>query len=564
MLILLLFFQGTIDAEKSESNDIYELNANEKESKVKKVVNVKSNETINADTTIFQQVTALRSQLKSQTQGSKENIETCDTLVTPKKVQACVSPITDVLNKISKTLELKKEKENVKPSVETSKEPSKLWNALSNFNRSLNSDKNGVQSHQKVLSRLSHEFHLSPAKFAEKLVTIIEESVIPSISDQRDYSGVSVHRMTQEFRKLCKFIEDESMPEWLISSDTVQEEQIENQTIEFADYTCLDEMERHSSTPLDSKQSEVKNSLISYEETPKGIFRHDGTPNSDKKRFNKITKNCRINDTNNSFEYWETMCNGVFTNQRVTPQKLRRSLSLPNSPVARFNNIKSTCERQMASLDDTVINETRIYHKPRNFRDLTKDIVLSPKKLITEESKILSNNKGFSEKSEKSRQTKEKKRVSAKKRTPIFKQIETNYSLDCEDDMDKSFLAELAQRRQRCFETAKLMMEIDKNDPIISNVSKERKTTELLAKLGSPNKSLSLPGNNVDFLNTINHCMEYQDFLLKKRKSIFHVLKNPTSSNSNVENIAEPKKKETPVPPGKVLQYLYTISFNSN
>ncbi|XP_043465313.1 uncharacterized protein LOC122500449 [Leptopilina heterotoma] len=510
----LLEYNRTIEAENTEI-DIYELNSMEIELEKKKMVNIKSNETISADTTIFQKVIELRSQLKTQQQNSPKIIKTYKN---QGKIES-ISPISNVLNKISKTLELKQEKDNVQSRIETCRqEPSKLWNALTNFNRSLNSDKSGVQSHQKVLSRLSQEFHLSPAKFAEKLVTIIEESVMPSISDPKDYSGVSVHRMTQEFRKLCKFIEDESMPEWLITSD-IQEEQIENQTIEFADETCLEELERFSSTPI-NRENGIRE-IETYQETPKGIFKFDSTPKSDKKQFNKARKNGRINDTNNSFEYWETMCNGVFLPQRGSPQKLRRSLSLPDSPVTRFNNIKSTCDRQMASLDDTAINESRIGYKSRNYRDIT----FSPKKLI-----------------------KEKKCQPIEKKS-IFHQNEANneYSFNCEDDMDKSFLAELAQRRQRCFETAKIIMEIDKNDPTVTNNSEVKKTAELIAKLASPNKSLSLPSNNLDFLNTINHCMEYQDFLLKKRKSIFHILKNPVSSDSKLENSPELKKTETPI-----------------
>lgn len=539
-----------MESEKSQSNDLYELNDMDIELEKKKI-NVKSIETIDADTTIFQQVTELRSQLKThKEQSSAEKIKTCQTPEKLKRNVTPVSPLTDVLNKISKTLELKQNQNNVQPTVVTSRqEPSKLWNALTNFNRSLNSDKSGVQSHQRVLSRLSQEFHLSPAKFAEKLVTIIEESVMPSISDQKDYSGVSVHRMTQEFRKLCKFIEDESMPECLINSD-IQEEQIENQTIEFVDETCLEEMQRFSSTPLDNKESKLKNYEISYKETPKGIFKFNDTPNSDKKQFSKVKKNCPINDTNNSFEYWESMCNGVFKPQPISPQKLRRSMSLPDSPVIRFNNIKSTCDRQMASLDDTALNESRLGYKSRNFRDIT----FSPKKLSITDGKTLTNKKYFSKQNE-------KKQFSTKKQTSISHENETNdeFSFNCEDDMDKSFLAELAQRRQRCFETAKLMMEIDKNDPTVSNQSNEKKTAELIAKLASPNKSLSLPATNIDFLNTINHCMEYQDFLLKKRKSIFHILKNPMSPDSKLGNTTKSKKTETPILSGTFFLILHTI-----
>lgn len=176
------FFQGTIEAENTEI-DIYELNSMEIEFEKKKMVNIKSNETISADTTIFRKVNELRFQLKSQQENSSKITKPHES--EKKKIVTPMSPISNALNEISKTLELKQEKNNAQSRIETCRqEPSKLWNALTNFNRSLNTDKSGVQSHQKVLSRLSQEFHLSPAKFAEKLVTIIEESVMPSMSDR--------------------------------------------------------------------------------------------------------------------------------------------------------------------------------------------------------------------------------------------------------------------------------------------------------------------------------------------------------------------------------------------
>lgn len=508
------------------------------------MVKVKANETISPDTTIFKQVSSLRCEVNAQ----KQNLERGSN--TPKKSKSFkntistktpTSPISQVLNKISKALELKQPKEEPKSTTETSRiEPNKIWNALTTFNRSLNSDKNGLQSHQKVLSRLSQEFQSSPTKFAEKLVTIIEESMMPSASDQKDCSGISVSRMTTEFRKLCKFIEDESMPEWILSPEVIPEqdeveEQIENQSIDFVDdESNLDDsiVETFVSTPFGN------NCAMNYEETPKGIFRFKESPlSSGKKLVNKAIKDSRFNETNHSFEYWESMCNGVYLHQRVTPQGLRRSISLPDSPVTKLNRIRSTCEEQLASLDDTALDQMR-NEKPRYFHDFTEDTFgsFSPKTFKQETTRTPKGKKYFSDDTEETKKTKKAAtrilRKSPKKQKSILRQRESveGYSPNCEDDLDKSLIAELAQRRQRCFETAKLMMELDKNDPIISDRMDD---AGFLAKLGSPNKSLSLPGNNREFLNTINHCMEYEDFLLKKRKSIFQIIQHPKASDTD-------------------------------
>ena len=518
------------------------------------MVRVKANETISPDTTIFNQVSSLRSKVNSQKQKLERDSRI---LETPNKLQSVMStemptsPIPEVLNKISKALELKQDKEQPKSSINTSRtEPSKLWNALSTFNRSLNSDKNGLQSHQKILSRLSQEFQTSPTKFAEKLVTIIEESMMPSISDQKDCSGISVSRMTTEFRKLCKFIEDESMPEWILSPDAIpeqdeDEEQIENQSIEFVDEESnLDDsiVETFSSTPFENNCG--RENAMNYGETPKGIFRFKDSPlSSGKKPVNKAFKDSRFNETNNSFEHWENICNGVYLHQRVTPQGLRRSISLPDSPIKKLNKIRTTCEHQLASLDDTAIDQI-LNEKPRYFHDFGS---FSPKSLKEEtvktpKSKFFSKTKKIANKTNK---------ASPKKRKSVLGQRESigRYSPHCEDDLDKSLIAELAQRRQRCFETAKLMMEIDKNDPIMSH---RKETAELISKLGSPNKSLSLPDNNTDFLNTINHCMEYQDFLLKKRKSIFQIIQNPKSSDTDSGiPVDASSKMKSPIASGK-------------
>ena len=502
------------------------------------MIKVKSNKTISPDTTIYNKVTALRSQVNSLKQDLVQDLNNLKTSTNDsEKVmlrETPDSPITDVLNEISKALEIKQDKEEIKSSVQVCRpEQKKLWNALSTFNRTLSSDKNGVQSHQKVLSRLSQEFRSSPTKFAEKLVTIIEESVMPSSSEQKECSGISLSRMTSEFRKLCKFIEDESMPDWVMSPDVIPEEQIENQSIELVEESSLEEsqIEKCSSTPLD------KSDKNTYRDTPKGIFKFKDSPlSSDKKPINKIMRDWRFNDTNNSFEYWESMCNGVYKHQRVTPQRLRRSISLPDSPITRLNKIRTTCERQMASLDDTLIEQNHTDYKLRSLQNVTKEITDNLKSLKAE-TMTPRNKKFFTEENAEPMKIKKTerqggKKIVLKKRAILLKSPENvvNYSPDYGDDLNKSLLAELAQRRQRCFETAKLMMEIDKNDPIVSD---GKETIELISKLGSPNKFLTLPDNNVDFLNTINHCMEYQDFLLKKRKSIFSIIQHPKSSDTD-------------------------------
>ncbi|XP_015124586.1 uncharacterized protein LOC107046476 [Diachasma alloeum] len=62
-----------------------------------------------------------------------------------------------------------------------------------------------------LMKRLSKSFARNPAEFAEKLLTIIEETNLNSCQHPEDKSCANLSRLTTEFRKACKYIMNESM-----------------------------------------------------------------------------------------------------------------------------------------------------------------------------------------------------------------------------------------------------------------------------------------------------------------------------------------------------------------
>lgn len=504
-----------------------------------------------------------------------------------------------------------------------------IWDALLSLEQALSpfDEENGQAKSQDpphILNRLSQKFKETPTRFTEKLVSLIEESVIsesPVKPHPANNSGISLDRMTGEFRKLCKFIEDESMPDLAPS---------------LMNMTTLNKTE----TP-ESEKNEInvnggtpKNMIRHIQETPGKTF----TPKAfkcfvtPKNKFGNQTPINRFTPSaDKSFEYWESVCKMMSPNQGSAKKKCGKTVTIPEASKLSMDEMLTICERQMASLDDTIDirssepckktdNELnlQVLQAPRSksvckidstTKETTKSESTKENKNVKvneklefhddfdllkkyEDSKANENNASDveSESSEDSYQLSTRNRRSnihqktidentsahddfedsyylltknqrsnvhqKKKQTKEYKLIKNvnsktekdeafeddfemlpfspppqlfcekrsteNLYGDDDDDQDCSLLVELAKRRQRCLETAKLMLEIDREDP--TSGDEDKTCLETLYKLGIQDKTFTDVEEDTKFINTLNHCFEYKNYIRDKSKPIINML----------------------------------------
>lgn len=231
-----------------------------------------------------------------------------------------------------------------------------VWDALLALDEALSPFEARDQSFQQaqdpphILTRLSQKFKQTPTRFTEKLVSLIEDSIISFESPTKqsatnDTSGISLNRMTGEFRKLCKFIEDESMPDLAPS--------LANMTASYLNKTETPEFEKTKEIP----KNLYKHMML---ETPTKQFSPKAfqgffTPQNKKTGSNANTPINRFTPSaDKSFEYWETVCNMMC--DPASGKKLNKSLCIPESTKLSMDEMMSICERQLASLDDSAMD----------------------------------------------------------------------------------------------------------------------------------------------------------------------------------------------------------------
>ncbi|XP_011494372.1 PREDICTED: uncharacterized protein LOC105359456 [Ceratosolen solmsi marchali] len=462
------------------------------------------------------------------------------------------------------------------------------------------------QDYPQILNRLSQQFRKTPTRFTEKLVSIIEDSVIsesPTKQVLHENSGISLNRMTGEFRKLCKFIEDESMPELAPSLMNMTGSCSENN---------LTPCEKNSNVSSVASKNMLRciNDTSTRVCTPK-MLKCLLTPK------NKITSNVnspinRFTPTaDKSFEYWESVCNIMCESQLNIKKNNRKSLCTAEFSNRSMSEMLTICERQMASLDDSAIDirssepckktdsdlkvpvqtprsksESTILltindkmkksvQKLKNEKINNETISNNDNELVSEdkcteinetlifdnESQLLSNNdleqntKLYQEfellkelkNSQKSDQETFEKDFELLY-SPENKQVSVENSYD-DNEQDCSLLIELAKRRQRCLNTAKLMLEINKEDPISSEDSK---CLETLYKLGIQDKTFDEVEDDTKFLNTLSECIDYHNYISVKSQPIINMLNELNSPNNLKNKAALPMKSKEPLPSSKV------------
>lgn len=424
-----------------------------------------------------------------------------------------------------------------KQSVETDSgnkgaknEKKKFETVLCSLDNQLNQMKEVSQT--QILKRLSGHYQHEPKNFTDKLLTVIEESMTVKDDDTCNTSAINLSRLTTEFRKMCKFIEDESAPEWPVSPMAVPS---------FCQSpTC--------NKSIKASTNENINSPVVTSTTTTPI---SGTEILRKRFFNKISKkNCNgsidktINESGNaSFECLEAQCQRLFPKEKEDSKPLQRSVSSPS--LLSMSQIQHICEKQMASLNLSDIDETE-----------ERNAVLSPQLRILYSSDTrlyqnLSNNKSQLNCEKLKALHNNSKSIqydnvsySQKKSKKIFEKTEFNtinpdqfingYTSLNPDELEKTLLQDIAEKRKRCLDTARLITEIN-SDPEAMEAHKTLKMSPLFT---DDNELNSLTNNETKFLRTLMTCKDYQSYL-EKQKPLFQLLhdSNPCTPETSYKEI---------------------------
>ncbi|KYN10518.1 PREDICTED: uncharacterized protein LOC108768753 [Trachymyrmex cornetzi] len=337
---------------------------------------------------------------------------------------------------------------------------------------------------QRLLRRLSVDYHDAPKVCTENLLTIIEESVINDDSHaQAQYPELSLFRFNEEIRKMCKFLEDETVPEWPESPG-------------MSTPICTKRKSRESNDLLQKSINALSPDKGLHFTTPASSQCNNKSPKKACLRMSKntsyVTKNL-LNDTN-TFESLEAMCKQLFPDNDYT---VPREKNLLQSPLQSMANILRTCENQMASLENSPI----VHEQIKKAGTCTSDSTYQHKKLPEEslEYRLLVNEKYD--------------RMDSEAVLDILKQ-QTEHSKRQEmiesNDFEGTVMYEIAKKRQRCLDTAKIVMEIDENFKTMEEIH--------------PNINDSSIEVDDKLMKTLMSVKKYQDYLERYKPliNLFH------------------------------------------
>ncbi|XP_014613150.1 PREDICTED: uncharacterized protein LOC106791766 [Polistes canadensis] len=371
---------------------------------------------------------------------------------------------------------------------------------------------------QEIYRRLSDKYTASPQKFTEKLITIIEESIINNTINASNNSLVNFDKISKELNKMCN-IENESMPEKLLSTTINVSPSREvstnfssfNSTTNNEDLINLDSPETETPELINSRKKVYRKTPISIFKTQKNKLR-DVSPepsllNPRKKVYRKtpisIFKRQEnklhdvspepSNSADSSFEYLEAQCKRLFPNER------KNLLSIPpvkDNNLLNMDRVFSICEKQMASLDST--DDLKIKKKKRS------SILKSEPKSEDSDSSYIYSIPGNSICNDKDRNEKVTK-VTNKKR----KNDSDSEYLNNTDDFSKTLLSEIVKKRRRCFDTAKKMMEINSACNIIEEQKKTKSKSKSILNVNSNKPS----DNSSQFMKMLMSCEDYHNYL---------------------------------------------------
>ncbi|XP_035720642.1 probable basic-leucine zipper transcription factor E [Vespa mandarinia] len=354
---------------------------------------------------------------------------------------------------------------------------------------------------QEIYKRLSEKYVTSPQKFTERLITIIEESIINNTINASNNSLINFNQISKELNKMCNNIENESMPEKLLSStinispnreiskiansnDSINSAQITN------DNYCTD-VKTLSSINLNSCKmrtpSPIKTGKKVYRKTPINVFK------TQNKRLRDVSLLPSIS-TDSSFEYLEAQCERLFPNEKKNPISV--STVQDNNSFLTMDRVFTICEQQMASLNSTDDIKIRKKNK-KSIEELkrnSKDSGCSHLYSIPESSIYKDEDKN-----------KKLKKVTHKR---CKRELDTEY-LNSADDLNKSLLSEIVIKRRRCLDTAKKMMEINSE----CNTMKGEKKSKAFCKSIVDINSNKPKDNDKHFMKILMSCEDYHNYL---------------------------------------------------
>lgn len=352
-----------------------------------------------------------------------------------------------------------------------------------------------------LLRRLSTNFYNSPQTFTERLLTIIEESVINDDScAQLEYPNVSLCRLTEELRKMCKFIEDETIPDWPQSPQRMS--------------IC-----RQRSQGL---KSPFQKSLDTFISRDKGLTtptrRNIKSPKKTCHMPENISYNPKgpLHDSTSTFESLEAFCEKLYADEYKTVPIKEKNPSQP--PLQNLDSILHECENQMALLNSSLDIREQLKKAAMFTLDLTSQYKVPEAQ--NPQSRLF---------------THEKHNKDSKKVPDTFKQLtrhNKSYEMIEPDDLENTLMYEIAKKRQRCLDTAKVMMEIDTNSEPAKQICPEIVINE------------SSSTSDIKFIETLMSVKRYQEYL-EKHKSVLNLFRTELS-NSHISDKKDVRTKEMP------------------
>ncbi|XP_076375745.1 uncharacterized protein LOC143258961 isoform X2 [Megalopta genalis] len=413
----------------------------------------------------------------------------------------------------------------------------KFERILCSLDNQLNKIKEASQT-ESVLKRLSQTFMTSPKNFTQQLMTIIEESVTNNGDDTCNVAAFNLSRLTTEFRKMCKFIEDESWPDWAPSLSST------NASLEGAispENNKFDDGESRKEKLLSRSMS-----IASLPSTPLSA-----TCVLKKRFFQKISKNRFSGSVDNvtnlspnissveSFERLEAHCKKLFPEEKESSDTLHRSLSMPS--LLSMSYLEDICDQQMASLNSSdACNKDKIIFSTPNLHNKCLEQSLI-NKLDFKCTKLQQESDCKSTDSEYDNISYSKKRSIRFNKRSEFSTINTDkitsdYRTFDTDELEKTLLQDIAEKRKRCLDTARLITEINAN----TNVVEEKKSLGE-SSLSTITDSDSSVNNEAEFLKTLMSCKDYLTYL-ERQKPIFNLFKKlkpstPKTPSKSAEEI---------------------------
>lgn len=361
---------------------------------------------------------------------------------------------------------------------------------------------------ERTLRRLSTMFYVSPNDFTERLLTIIEESVIMNESDVREFPDVSLCRLTAELRKMCKFIENETVPEWPASpgmSTSIYAEGDGQNRLDLSRKSLgiFPSPNKGMITPANRHNGK----------SPRRIFRR--TPKTISAALNNIQSptydSTSVHDSTTTFECLEAYCKRLFPDEyKSSPLQKNRF----QSPLQNMSGILHTCDAQMKSLEDS----PKVREPSRNVVTSTSDLASQHDAVpgtwnLRYRSIILTPDKRDKTWSVERASISPRQRAGRSVRPEMIEP----------DDLEKTLMYEIAKKRQRCLDTAKVIMEIDGDSEALaaqgtcstSNTNELRLSTEKDAKL----------------METLMSCKKYKEYL-EEHKPLLNLLQRSESYKS--------------------------------